>query len=151
MTRVLRLLTVVAVVSGVPALVANAAAQCSLSVTPMAFGTYNVYQATPTDATATVTVGCLISLTMQVRMNRGQHAPSFSPRQMNRSGERLNYNLYFDSIRTQIWGDGTAGTVVWSPGLVLLARSHTVYGRIPAQQNVSVGTYADIVTVTAIF
>jgi spore coat protein U-like protein len=70
---------------------------------------------------------------------------------MNRSGERLNYDLYFNSTRTQIWGDGTAGTVVWSTGFLSGTRSHTVYGRIPALQNVTIGAYTDTVIVTAIF
>ncbi|MCA1585415.1 MAG: spore coat U domain-containing protein [Acidobacteria bacterium] len=126
-------------------------AQCSVSATAVAFGNYNVFATGNVDSTATVTVNCTLLGTVSVQLNRGQFATSFSPRQMNRSGERLNYNLFFDSTRTQIWGDGTSGTVVWSAGLVSGNQSRTVYGRLFPLQNVTVGAYTDTVIVTAVF
>ena len=132
--------------------VSEASAQCSISATAVSFGTYNVFATGNIDSIATVTVRCNNPRTVQVQLGRGQFAPSFSPRQMNLSGERLNYNLYFDSTRTQIWGDGTSGTVIWSAGVTAAADvSRTVYGRLFALQNVTVGAYADTVIVTAIF
>lgn len=149
--RLVRLILLTGVLSAAPGFIASAIAQCSLSVTPVSFGNYDVFQTTARDVTATVTVTCIVSLNVQVQMNRGQFATSFSPRQMNRNGERLNYSLYFDSTRTQTWGDGTASTVVWNTGVFIGTRNQTVYARIPALQNVTIGAYTDTVTVTAIF
>lgn len=148
----LRLVLVVIVLSSAPGLVASAWAQCTVSVTPMSFGNYNVYQATATESTGTMTVSCGIAVLVQVQMNRGQHASSFFPRQMASGAERLNYNLYFDAAHTQVWGDGSSTTVTWGILIPLLSsRQHAVFGQIPALQNAAVGSYTDIVVVTVIF
>lgn len=147
----LRILVVAIVIWLSPFFLSEATAQCSVSATAISFGNYNVFATGNIDRTATVTVNCTSRRTVSVQLNRGQFATSFSPRQMNRSGERLNYNLYYNSTRTQIWGDGTSGTVVWSAGFVLGNLSRTLYGRLFPLQNVTVGAYSDIVIVTAVF
>ena len=70
------------------------------------------------------------------------------------TGERLNYNLYRNNARSQLWGDGvTAGSVNASFTLNKLTapsrtRTHTVFGRIPPLQDVAVDGYGDNVLVT---
>ena len=71
-----------------------------------------------------------------------------SPRTLRKGSEVLQYNLYRNAARTTIWGDGTGGTSVYS-----LANppnnsnvNLTIYGRIPAQQDVSAGNYSDTVS-----
>jgi spore coat protein U-like protein len=69
------------------------------------------------------------------------------------TGELLNYNLYTNSARTTIWGDGSAGTsrltnIIWSGGSSF---TRTIYGRIPAGQDVGVGNYGDILVITISF
>ena len=66
--------------------------------------------------------------------------------------EFLNYNLYIDSGRTQIWGDGTVNTFTLSD----MVHKKTpwvppVYGRIPPGQNVVIGTYNETLTVTIVW
>lgn len=136
-----------------PMMASEARAQlCSVSATPMSFGNYDVYDASNIDTMSTVTVSCVVSLSVQVQLDRGQFAASFSPRKMGQGGERLNYNLYFDAAHTTIWGDGSSGTVVWNAGTVVLSgKTQTVYGRLFPLQDVAVGSYTDTVTVTAIF
>ncbi len=67
--------------------------------------------------------------------------------------EGLNYNLYLDAARTTIWGDGTGGTQVYSnanpPNNTNV--TVTIYGRIPASQDVSAGSYTNTVTATINF
>jgi spore coat protein U-like protein len=72
----------------------------------------------------------------------------------------LGYGLFSDSQRQQPWGDGGAsgarvsGTVTTSLlALVCLPgnRSHTVYGRLPASQNVPAGAYTDSVMLTVTY
>lgn len=75
----------------------------------------------------------------------------FSPRQMKLATgtELMNYNLYRDVSRTQIWGDGS-GSTSRNIGVVLkkIPVNYSVYGRIPAGQDIVAGLYIDILTVT---
>ena len=72
---------------------------------------------------------------------------------MLNGSEALNYNLYLDTARTIIWGDGTAGTQTYfiknPPNNQDVAVP--VYGRIPTGQSVSKGTYTSTITVTLNF
>jgi spore coat protein U-like protein len=131
-----------------------AAAQCTIAVTAgVAFGSYDVFAATPTDTAGEVRVTCASRQTnVRVTMDRGG-ASTFQPRQMANGAERLAYNLFLDASRSQIWGDGTGGTVLFGP--VAINRNQTrlitVYGRIPATQDVAVGSYSDLVVATVTF
>lgn len=64
----------------------------------------------------------------------------------------IEYNLYTDSTRTTLWGDGSAGTSYVSDGYLLglltVSRNYPVYGRVPAGQNLPAGVYSDVVVVT---
>jgi spore coat protein U-like protein len=79
-------------------------------------------------------------------------AGAFSPRTMLRSGEPLNYNLYLDAARTQVWGNGTSGTSTHSnSNFALFPVVVPIYARIFAGQNVTVGSYSDTVVATIVF
>jgi spore coat protein U-like protein len=65
------------------------------------------------------------------------------------STSSLFYNLFTDPSHLSIWGDGSPGTSLVS--FSGTSGSRTIYGRIPAGQNVSVGTYGDTITVTLTF
>jgi spore coat protein U-like protein len=62
----------------------------------------------------------------------------------------LRYNLYLDAGRTQIFGDGTGGTVTFT-GATAATANLTVYVRIFAQQSVRSDSYSDSVVVTVTF
>jgi len=131
-------------------------AVCTVSTAPADFGTYNVLLAGAHDIVSSITVGCNETPPPDVTISIGPspNSGSFDPRQMKLSGgsEYIDYNLYIDSGRTQIWGDGTGSTFTltdkvfkkrdWVP---------TVYGRIPPEQDVSVGTYNESLTVTIVW
>jgi len=128
----------------------RADAACTISVTGVSFGSYDVFAAAPLDSTGTVTIEC--NKMLQVILTRGSSS-SFTPRTM-RSGalEILDYNLYLDAARTVIWGDGSSGTQLYSKSNSgNNAFSVTVYGRVPAGRDVSAGSYSDTVTVTMNF
>ncbi len=133
---------------------ADAAAQCSVSATGVAFGSYDVFAATPRDSTGTVGYQCLLPLSVQITLSTGASA-TFTPRKMVKGAERLNYNFYRDAGRSLIWGDGAGGTSFYSGTVGALQLGTTinvtVYGRIPPQQDVSAGTYTDTITATINF
>ena len=105
----------------------------------------------PLDTTGDINVTCDNGTSFTIKLNPGQNSGgSFQPRSMIAPGndKKLNYNLYKDSTRIQIWGDGTGSTYTQSGIGTGAMQKITVFGRIPARQNVSVGSYSDMVTVT---
>ncbi len=126
---------------------------CTITAVGVSFGTYDVFSGSPLDSTGSVTYNCISVLgTITINLSRGG-APTFTPRQMFRSSETLNYNLYLNAARTTIWGDGTSGTSHYGPVTppLLTNVTVTIYGRIPGGQDVSAGTYSDTVVATINF
>jgi spore coat protein U-like protein len=133
---------------------ATAEAACTISITPVAFGTYNVFAGSPDDATGQITYRCTPPRPALVRIHLDKGgAPTFNPRQMRQGSETLNYNLYLDSTRSTIWGDGTGGTDTYTRTLPPPNQdvNVSVFGRIPPEQDVSAGSYNATVTATIFF
>lgn len=124
-----------------------ATAECSLNVIGVAFGNYDPFSVTDTDITGSVSVTCDTDTSVQVSFSPG-FGP-FAARQLKNGMNALLYNLYTDPGHVSVWGDGSPGTSLVS--FSGTSSSATVYGRIPAGQNVSVGTYGDTITVTLTF
>lgn len=139
---------------------------CSVSANAVAFGVYD-----PTfggqDSTGLVTFRCNSSgierrhnFTFEVALTAG-NSGSFSPRTLSSGTDTLNYNLYIDSGRNTVWGNGNGGSVTRSgnitvPGCFFFGCGNdeddlTAYGRIPGGQYVSVGSYSDTITVTVTY
>ena len=125
------------------------AAVCSITTTPVAFGTYDVFSSTPTDTTGSVSFTCNGSArNVVVTLSQGSSS-TFNPRKMTGpSSETMNYNLYLDAACNVIWGDGTSSTSTYTnanpPNNIPIVV--TIYGRISAGQDVRAGTYTDTVT-----
>ena len=127
-----------------------AEAACTLSASAVSFGTYDVFQVGPTDSTGTITFRCSANdKDIRIAISKGTSS-TFSPRTLVSGLERLTYNLFFDPSYTQIWGDATGGTTTYfirnpqnNRDIVL-----TMYARIPAGQDITVGSYSDTVVVT---
>ena len=126
----------------------QADAACTLSATAVAFGTYDVFQAGPTDSTGTITYRCGNN-DRNIRIAISAGSGTFANRTLKQVTENMLYNLFYGGF-TQVWGDGTGGTTTYfennppnNKDVVL-----TVYGRITAGQDVSVGNYTDTVVVT---
>jgi spore coat protein U-like protein len=141
----------------VPA-VASAATTCSFSSTPgMAFGAYDDSSATPTDATTSIVVSCArtggptpVNATLQIGTSAGSGL--IATRSMRSGANVMNYNLYRDSGRTQVWGQtsgvDTSSISITVPNNNSASGTLVIYGRIPALQNVPVGPYSDSVQIT---
>ena len=121
---------------------------CTISATSVNFGSYNVFNGSDTDSTGTLTYRCNGSAhNITIGLTQGASA-SFNQRQMQKGSESLTYNLFVDASRTNIWGDGTSGTSVYSianpPNNTNV--NLTVYGRVNAGQDVRAGSFSDTVT-----
>lgn len=133
---------------------ADAAAQsCTISVTSVSFGSYNVFNTSALDSSGSITYNC-DNKANNVSISLGKGSSStFSPRTMKKGGEALSYNLFMDASRTTIWGDGTSGTSVYTrnnpPNNTNV--NVPIYGRVGAAQDVSAGTYSDSVLATINF
>jgi spore coat protein U-like protein len=143
-----RLLVAAAAIAVLGGSRAEAAPTCTISTTSVNFGSYSVFAGSATDSTGTVTITCNgAAHDVVVSLSKGA-SPTFSPRTMMMGSEVLSYNLYRDAARTSIWGDGTAGTSTYTnanpPNNAAI--SITVYGRVPAGQDVSAGAYSDTVS-----
>ncbi len=124
------------------------AQSCTISATSVNFGNYNVFNGSPLDSTGTITYRCnAAAANITVALTRGASS-TYNPRLMYKGIEVLGYNLYRNAARTNIWGDGTSGTAIYSranpPNNSNV--NLTVYGRLPAGQDVSAGTFSDTVT-----
>lgn len=134
------------------------AVTCSIvSTSTVAFGTYDVFNATPNDTTGTITMICDTAETpVAIKLDKGTCAPDILNRQMCSvaSGTKtINYNLYRSAADrnagTPVWGDGTQGSV----NNVSIGTSNTditIYGRIPAGEDAWVASdYKSTIIATA--
>lgn len=130
-----------------------ASAGVTLSATTVNFGNYFPIDSSPDDSTGTITLTCsgapvrtpVFSLSTGV-------SGTYVPRTLVNGSNTLDYNLYLDAARTQIFGDGSSGTVTYTgPNCHNSSYQFTIYGRIPAGQNLASGVYADSITVTATY
>lgn len=129
---------------------------CSVSsVVGVSFGGYDVFSGTSLDSTGSITYSCAnvgVFDTITISLSRGGSA-TFVPRRMASGANTLSYNLYRDAARSVVWGDGTGGSSVYGPVNPPAIGSSTVsvFGRIPALQNVPVGVYGDAIVATINF
>jgi spore coat protein U-like protein len=123
---------------------------CTVSASGVIFGNYDTLSNVARVSTGDINVTCdLLTPPYTILLSPGNG--TYASRAMSGGGTVLQYNLYTDPTHLIVWGDGTGGTSVGA-GLATGANQvHTVYGRIPAAQNVPVGTYSDMIIVTVTF
>lgn len=131
---------------------ASVANNCTISTGAVAFGAYDPVVANASadlDGTGSVTIACTKGATTSVELDLGANA-SGSTRQLEASSNYLTYQLYQDSGRTTVWGTGTdKNDTGVAPSKA--ARAFTVYGRVPAGQDVPAESYSDTVVATVNF
>lgn len=129
-------------------------ANCTITGSTLAFGAYNVLSSTVTQVTGTnaLSVACTRGATaVTIALGSGNnaaHASGTTRALSNGSGNYLSYELYTSNTYATVWN--ASNTVSYSP-TSLAATSFTVYGEIPAQQNVLFGNYTDSVQATVSF
>ena len=131
------------------ALIAQQGHACTLNVTGVNFGSYDVFSNAALNSTGNIDVNCPSGVRYSIALSEG--GGSHTQRVMSSGAHRLNYNLYTEANRGVVWGDATSGTARVSGTGIGVSVNHAVYGRIPARQNVYAGSYSDIVTVLLTF
>jgi spore coat protein U-like protein len=87
----------------------------------------------------------------KVALNPGGNAQGTTRRMSGGTAEYLTYELYKDTAHATVWGD-TADTALDIPAAPNRnPRDFTVYGRVPAAQDATVGNYTDTVVATVNF
>jgi spore coat protein U-like protein len=123
------------------------------------FGAYDAMATMPKTSQASIIVRCdreggPANVGVSVGLGPGSNSPSTSARRLVAPGSStpLSYGLYQDSGRSLNWGN-VAGVDAMSRTVTVQNKSFatftfTVYGSIPAQQDVYPGTYSDSIQVT---
>ncbi len=129
---------------------------CTVTATGVSFGNYNVVNASPTDSTGSVRVRCtlLVALAGSFTVDLSTGSGTYAQRTLHNGAPVLEYNLYTDVARTQIWGNGSGGSFRITrnfTALLSVDQTMTVYGRIRAGQNVPAGSYSDTIIVTVTY
>jgi spore coat protein U-like protein len=131
---------------------ANAAVNCAVTSSPVAFGNVGLFSGSTTTASGEIRLRCEVvgvppvgdQVSADIKISPG-NSGSYINRQLFTfggvtSGYKIDYNLYSQASLGAIWGDGvTDGTAlvnVLITGLssngVVKEVARTVYGRIPA-------------------
>ena len=132
---------------------ATVISSCTVAGTSLNFGSSidALATATPLDASSTLSVVCTNTTPYTVALNAGSNAggaSNFGARTMKSGSNTLGYQLYLDSGRSSVWGDGTASSSTSGGTGTGSTQSLTIYGRLPSLVNVVPGSYTDTVTVT---
>lgn len=135
---------------------ATPAGACTIAATGVAFGSYDPRSPLADVSSGTITLSCHPSVSAPIVALGTGGSGSFLTRRMTSGANTLDYNLFTTSSNLIVWGNGLAGTATvtltggtTSGGVRTFSRS--VFGRIPAGQNVRAGTYGDTIIVTVTF
>jgi spore coat protein U-like protein len=128
-------------------------ATCSFkSVTDVDFGTYNVFDTMPnTSGVGSITIKCQggPGYAYDVELSTGQ-SHSYTSRLMRSGANTLFYNIYTRATRSTVWGDGTGGSSIQT-AYKNSTTTLSIFGQIPAGQDVSNGIYTDNLIATVNF
>lgn len=119
---------------------------CTLSATNLGFGNYTGAQV---DSTSTLTVNCSSNTSYSIGLGLGTYGGTVANRNIACCGSVFNYVLYSDQPRTVLWG--VSGSDLVTGVGIASAQTLTVYGRLPANQLVNLGSYSDTLVATMTF
>jgi spore coat protein U-like protein len=133
------------------------ACSCTVTTTGVSFGSYDPLSQVDNGSAGTIRIVCTLILSLAgsftIDLSTGASG-SYAQRSLKKGASTLAYNLFADSAYSRVWGNGTGGSTQVSQSfssLLIVDRTLTVYGRIPAGQNVSAGAYADTIIVTVTY
>ena len=128
------------------------------SAAGVAFGVYDDSSSMPRDTATNMTINCTRNggppnVSVTLALGPSATSGSSSNRSMRQgNGSIINYNLFRDSSRGLVWGQTPGVDTITNslsiPNKSTVSISFTIFGRISALQNASVGTYGDSVMAT---
>jgi spore coat protein U-like protein len=139
---------------------ANVQGSCKVTATTdIAFGIYDpadVNFATPLDKDGSVSVRCVKGMSPTVTLDQGLNgtgscsAPARAMKDLAGTA-LLSYDIYSDAGHASAWGCDASNDVSFTAAASNTATTLTTYGRIPAGQDVGLGSFSDTVTVEVAF
>lgn len=103
------------------------------------------------DLNSTLTVRCSSATPYTIGLSAGSGTgASVATRKMSSGANSVNYSLFRNATRTQVWGQ-TIGTDTVTGTGTGANQALIIYGRVPAQAVPPPGTYTDTVTVTVTY
>jgi spore coat protein U-like protein len=127
---------------------ATVSANCSVTTTAVAFGTYT---GAVNNAQGAINVTCTDTTPYNIKLDQGgATGATVTTRAMTGGGSTLNYALYSNAGMTTNWGQTIGTDTVTGTGSGV-QQVVTVYGQIAANQNVPPNSYADTVNVTVAY
>jgi spore coat protein U-like protein len=128
---------------------AHVSNSCTISATNLNFVDYNQLQ---DDGQSQIQLTCTDATPWNVGLDGGRFPGALtSRRSMAGPGpSQLDYQLFTNPARTNVWGNNVGSDTVSGTGNGL-PQTLDVYGRIPAGQSVRDGGYADTITATITF
>lgn len=129
---------------------ATVEANCTISASALAFGTYTF--SSINNATSTLSVVCTNTTTYNVGLDAGTSSgASVTTRAMTgQTLTLLQYHVYSDTGRTTEWGNTIGSNTVSGTGTGV-AQTLTTYDSIPLAQTVAPGTYTDTIVATVTY
>lgn len=119
-------------------------ANCLFNASNLNFGDYHSpYQYSDVLSTSVIGVSCDSSSTgntLNMKLYQGQSS-NFN-RYLSNNKDQLYYNLYLDSSRSTIWGDGSNGTSAYNATLQT-NNTINIFSVVYKNQNISPGNYQD--------
>ncbi len=138
---------------------ANVVANCQVTNLTINLGNYDPLVSnalTPLDQQGALSIKCTKGVqATSIDLNAGSNSSGTTRRMKITSGtDLLQYELYKNSGRSSIWGSGSVSGVVpdvstsYTTDLKAGSQPINIYGRVPAGQDISIGSYTDTVTIT---
>ena len=130
---------------------ANVLNSCTVTATPMSFGTLTTLGTGNIDSSSTVGVTCTLGATYVVSMDDGANDDAGQRRLAHATDgtQFIGYDVYSDAARSTVWNATTTPAAATGSGT---QQDLTAYGRIPSTAAaVIAGNYSDSVVVTVTF
>ena len=123
---------------------------CTVSATPLSFGTAGLLVA-DLNAQSAVSVTCTANTAYTIGLNAGTGTgATVGARKLTSGADQITYTIYRDSNRTLVWGN-TAGSDTEAGTGSGSAQVYPIYGQVPTQATPAPGTYSDVIVVTVTY
>lgn len=125
-----------------------------VSTAPISFPNSGVINSN-VDATGSIAVECTLGTSYDIDLNEGTGASATTTTRrmtgLTDTTATVDYAIYQDSGRTQIWGKGGGAADGVSGTGTGVSQTYTMYGRVAPVQSVPAQSYRDTVTVTVTY